>query len=105
MEIEKVYYKHYRYPSWYPVNLIEIEDLRPYSRRNENWMPSTRGGLTVCHLVLSNDVDIVGTAECSTKDNFCYATGRKIAHGRAMKAYREYVQSKKDYAQAIGMHD
>jgi len=55
------------------------------NHRGKNmFKPAERGGLTVC--ILKDDESRVvswGVAECSRKDAFCYATGRKIAEGRA----------------------
>ena len=88
MDIEKIYFKHYR-PMAIDKHLSPDEFLNHYSRGKSKWIPSIFGGLTECHIVLSNGQDIVGIAECSHKDNFCYATGRKIAYGRAMKKYNK----------------
>ena len=54
--------------------------VRPTS---EDKKPTPRGGFTVAYVI--DDVDQVGHwafARCSTKDNFCKATGRVVAGGR-----------------------
>lgn len=47
--------------------------------------PSPRGGLTQCRVTLPDGTEIVGTAECSDRDNFSKKIGRDIALGRALK--------------------
>ena len=39
--------------------------------------------VTVCTLAVKNRI-FQGIAKCSTKDNFCLNTGRKVALGKAM---------------------
>ena len=88
MEIEKVYYKHYRYPADWSYEKL---GMQPYSRRKTKWQPTCKGGRTICYLVLSNDNMVCGYADCSEKDNFSYKIGRQIAYGRAMKRYLKCV--------------
>lgn len=90
MKIERIYYKHYRYfDNEHNENILMrfSDTLKPYTRGEMKWQPTCKGGLTECHLILTNSQDIVGIAECSLKDNFNYRLGRAIAYGRAMKKY------------------
>lgn len=104
-EIERIYYKHYRYKEElyklgkylkekfeYGTMGYEIQNALSYTRGKTKWRPSCNGGKTECHIVLSNGVELVGIAECSLKDNFVYKIGRDIAYGRAMKQYLQYVE-------------
>ena len=94
MEIERVYYKHYRYRK-NMVNQLVMGVLRKpyhYQKGTTKWEPSCKGGATECHLVLDNDEEIVTVAECSLKDNFVYAIGRNIAYGRALKVFNEQYE-------------
>jgi hypothetical protein len=99
MEIEHIYYKHWRYfdKEQNDDSLLYMNILRPYTRRETEWQPTARGGKTECHLVLSDGTEIVGTAECSKKDNFNYSIGRQIAHGRAVKKYQKMLHKTEDY--------
>jgi len=94
MKVKKVYYRHYRYAT---INgQIDFDaliyGLQHYNRRKTKWQPSTKGGKTECHLVLEDDSEIVGIAECSLQDNFNYKIGRQIAFGRAVKKYNFWLQ-------------
>lgn len=80
----KVWYKHYRCRDGHEVMLF------PYSRGRENWQPSSKGGLTTCVIEDDSGHIFIGQAECSFKDSFVYAIGRKIAFGRAEKQMRKY---------------
>ena len=87
VKIEKVWYKHYRLPQEQ-----DKEKIYPYSRGKMDWIPACRGGLTACTILDENGNEFYAEAECSLKDNFVYATGRKIAYGRALKQMREYYE-------------
>ena len=50
--------------------------------------PKPKGGRTVCRITV-NGKDWIGDAYCSHSDNFCYALGRQISLGRAMKLYEQ----------------
>lgn len=92
MKIEYVYYKHWRYfdNTLNKCSVMNQPDIPcRYTRGQTKWQPTCMGGLTECHLVLENEIEIVGIAECSLKDNFVYALGRTIAYGRAMKQYQD----------------
>lgn len=88
VKIEKVYYKHYRH--------VERQDgywkyeIYPYSRGKTNWTPACQGGLTACTILDENGNEFHAKSECSLKDNFVYAIGRKIAYGRALKKMQQY---------------
>lgn len=75
----KVYVSHYRYDG--------EGELRRYLRSKPNdFEPSPFGGETVVEIVdQRTGVSATGIAFCSTKDQFNYKMGRKIAFGRAMK--------------------
>lgn len=83
----QVKFEHYRFPS----DGVESEPEEFYVGRHgkafryyrgmSKWIPSERGGYTICQLGCG-----AGLAECSPRDNFCYRTGRRIALGRARKA-------------------
>ena len=92
MEIERIYYKHYRYLDREQNEALKYMDiLRPYTRGKTEWQPTARGGATKCYLVLDNGEEIVGIANCSRKDNFNYNIGREIARGRAEKEYKKTI--------------
>uniref|UniRef100_A0A6M3L9R5 Uncharacterized protein n=1 Tax=viral metagenome TaxID=1070528 RepID=A0A6M3L9R5_9ZZZZ len=61
-----------------------------YQRGRTEWMPHERGGATQCFIKRCSDgaVVAIGFAECSIKDTFCYAKGRRIARGRALAALK-----------------
>lgn len=114
MKIERMYFKHYRIPKSKYVAMIFDALSDPgynkkyyrkkyyrYSRCKTDWQPTARGGKTECHLVLDNGSEIVGTAECSVQDNFCYAIGREIAKGRALKKFEYHKQQKDDFSVAM----
>lgn len=85
MEIEKVYYKHYRYFDFEQNhNSVASGDLLPYTKQKTKWQPTCKGGATQCFVVLENGTKIIGKAICSKQDNFVYAIGRKLACDRAM---------------------
>ena len=97
MNISRIYYKHYRYKHNMPVSVHDV-GLRHYTQGKTKWQPACRGGKTECHLVLDNDTEIVGVAECSPKDAFVYKVGRDISLGRAMKKFCYWQQANSDYA-------
>jgi hypothetical protein len=85
-------YKHFRIDK-------ETGELRPWFTPHKDadglkchpgYTPAERGGLTVCFLHKDKDEPPVayGIAECSLKDTFKYAMGRKIALGRAKAMLR-----------------
>lgn len=101
MDIKKVYYKHYRWEYCGDNNYV----IAPYSRTLKQFYPESNGGETECHLVLQDNSEIIGIAECSLKDNFNYKIGRAISYGRAMKKYHEWLdfinQQKQDYVTTV----
>lgn len=60
-----------------------------YYRGHSSWHPSEYGGATECvvvYLDTNGDEQVVTHREpCHKNNRFCYATGRKIAFGRALK--------------------
>lgn len=99
MEIERKYFKHYRYTmqDLFFMGLTHRKgDLLPYSRRVTFWEPATKGGQTQCVLELDDGKVIVGIAYCSKEDNFCYKIGRKVAEGRAMEMLKRWQQDEQD---------
>lgn len=63
--------------------------------KDQRWFkPEPRGGKTVCYLYVVGGSAIagVGAAYCSMKDQFCYATGRKIALDRAIHDLAEHME-------------
>lgn len=50
--------------------------------------PASKGGVTTCDLTVNGET-IQTAAYCSHSDNFCYARGRDISLGRAMKLYEQ----------------
>ena len=108
MKIERMYFQHYRVPkSKTHAAILDFvsavsghgynKKYYRYSRRKTEWQPAVNGGKTECHLVLDNGVEIVGVAECSMQDNFCYATGREISKGRALKKFAYYQKQREDF--------
>ena len=106
----KVYYKHYRVPSYVtglrgqPAN----GHLFGYSRarKRKSFRPASTGGATECTIVLDNGAAFNGIAYCSYSDPFCYKTGREIAYERAVKMALEtgeqgFVASKDEYVMRI----
>lgn len=99
----KFRYLHYRVPEHlariYDKDKGEPRDtmIVRYSR-SVGWMERTafylskwprpwpKGGATVCILEVGDD-KFVGWTVCSMSDNFCYAVGRDIAQGRALKKW------------------
>ena len=69
------------------VDDLEYEIMFRHSQVRENY-PGRFGisGSTICFITVSeNHPEVaVGAALCSSKDNFCRATGRKISLGRAL---------------------
>ena len=91
MEILRTKFEHYR-PDYYNSN----DELYRYTRSGINkalWIPRANGGKTVCKITIKLGVieaTVVGEANCSDKDIFCYATGREIAQFRAMRFISAY---------------
>lgn len=127
MEIVKTYYKHYRYVDyletsckkavkngkldWYIGGLsldaklygytFRTQPWRWYSKQKTWWTPTPRGGMTECHLVLSNGHELIGKAVCSQKDNFCYKTGRDLSLENAKALLDQHVRDVNDLANHI----
>lgn len=78
MEINKVFFKHYRY-------VQGTNNIKRYFRGRSEWEPSTKGGHTICIIVGENNKEYAGFSVCSDKDTFNYKVGREIAFGRALK--------------------
>lgn len=79
----KITFEHYRISKDDPTKTLQ----RYYpSKFKTNFTPIEKGGATVC-TIETDTLRIVRRADCSSKDNFCYKTGREIAFGRARKAY------------------
>lgn len=106
----KVFYKHYRVPS-YVTGLRgqpENKHLFGYSRakKRKSFTPASTGGATECTIALDNGAVFKGVAFCSYSDPFCYKTGREIAYERAVNAALEtgeqgFVASKNEYVMRI----
>ena len=89
--IRKVIFEHYRYvDEKHLPDHLELDTRYRYKRNLKPFVPSAKGGSTVCKIVLDDDTELSSCAECSTKDNFSYKTGRQIAYGRVMKKYEQY---------------
>jgi hypothetical protein len=91
-----VSFEHYRYnfyvygwedgPSRYRRKATKFDG--EFHFRN----PGERGGKTICRIKIPFGPDNAvyeGTANCSLQDSFCYARGREIAFGRAVKLLRQ----------------
>lgn len=98
----KEQYYHYRIPEDYTdlkKGFPPLPDLYLYNRKQQQFMnpyerqffPFERGGMTECVLSDVFGNRFTGYAFCSMSDNFCYATGRKIAYERAYKYYIDNV--------------
>ncbi|MFA5166604.1 MAG: hypothetical protein WC449_04960 [Candidatus Paceibacterota bacterium] len=89
MKVIRVIYEHWRYPEQNNKrntdNLYTSDRLYRYKRNFKTFVPSGRGGMTICRLVLEDGREFVGVAHCNTIDNFNYRLGRKIAFGRVWK--------------------
>ncbi len=70
-----------------------FRQMAQYSRSVTEWMPTTCGGATECYLEIDGEVVAYGITFCSDKDHFCYKRGRTIAFGKAMKYYKEILES------------
>lgn len=73
----RVVYRHYR--------MCEATGrMSRYRRGRTKGVPAVCGGMTHC-VIRGDDGSVVsvGISLCSPRDNFCYATGRKIARERA----------------------
>jgi hypothetical protein len=96
MKVIRTIYEHWRYPKadneHNIENFYDPDRLYRYKRNFKTFVPSCKGGLTICRLVLDNGDEIIGTAHCNLVDNFNYRLGRKIAHGRALKRLGETYQ-------------
>jgi hypothetical protein len=83
VEIEKVYYRHYRYEDF-----CGQKTLQRYYRSGKSrsiWMPTTRGGVTEAVAVVNyggESYEIVARAVCRNDENFCYKIGREVAKER-----------------------
>lgn len=79
----KVTYEH-----WRPAQAGDGTAYRYFIGRSK-WKPNSRGGFTTCRIEVSFDnreYIVVGRADCSKKDAFCYRIGRAISYGRALKS-------------------
>jgi len=91
MDIVRVRYEHYR-PMLYGYD----KTLYRYTRGGPNktiWMPDSTSGKTRCILEVKlgdHTGYIMGEADCSKNDAFCYKTGREIAEFRARRIYSAY---------------
>ena len=65
-------------------------DLRRYYRDKPNFRPYEKGGATLCTITFDSGKSFQGIAICSMSEQFCYARGRKIAYGRALKEVIKY---------------
>lgn len=86
----KIKYQHYRTrkqdAAMLPARGQPPSDrLYPYAKDQHDFMPHERGGMTTCRVELEDGTEVVAMATCSMSDPFCYARGRRIALGRAMK--------------------
>lgn len=93
MKVIRTIYEHYRYPhSENEQNIVNVYNpyhAYRYKRNFKTFVPSGNGGVTACRLVLDTGEEIVGIAHCNPTDNFNYRLGRRIALGRAQKAFAE----------------
>lgn len=74
------------------------EFLRRYRRGMKDFEPHVKGGKTVATVVDDAGNEFIGVSRCSLEDNFCYAMGRRIAIGRAMKEYKAYKRHMQEIA-------
>ena len=89
MQVEKIYYRHYRYYDYGVRSESPLQDF-PYryfrsGKNRSRWMPTTRGGKTEAVAVVTyggHTYEIVSTAKCRPDENFCYKTGRDYAKYR-----------------------
>jgi len=84
MEIEGIYYKHYRN---YKDECGKVSTHRYYKSgdNKSKWHPASTGGKTECITLVSyggETFEIMASAKCNTKDLFCYKTGREVAYFR-----------------------
>lgn len=91
----KITYRHYRflkYPTL-PLRPWDAEEFTGrhgvayhYQRGVTKWEPLPRGGYTICTVYDDAEIKLlIGIAECSPLDSFCYRIGREIAKGRLIK--------------------
>lgn len=108
MKVVRTIYEHWRYPE--AANKHNIENMyNPclhyrYKRNFKTFIPSCKGGMSVCRLVLDTGEEIIGVAHCNKTDkkNFSYRLGRKIAYGRAHKVFvRKYQDDLKQQFDAL----
>jgi hypothetical protein len=84
MELDRVVVEYYR--------IVSGKGLVRYFRKGKrDFVPETKGGMTICKLILEDGREITGVANCSKKDNFNYRLGYRIAVGRAEKIYNNLV--------------
>ena len=95
----RVTYDYYRVPEIAmatplikPVYKGQPKHALPYRRSQPLFKPYPKGGGIVCKLWAGGALVGTGIATCSMSDNFCYKTGRGIAHTRAkhnmLKAFK-----------------
>lgn len=88
MKVIRTIYEHWRFPKnckYNTANGYVSERVYRYKRNFKKFIPSGKGGMSICRLVLDTGEEIIGVAHCNQLDNFNYRLGRTIAHGRAMK--------------------
>jgi len=94
----KIKFSYYRIPNTIDVpckGRPKIKYLHKYVK-GKGWegfsypsRPLPKGGVTVCIIENRDGVRVQARASCSHSDNFCYALGREISLGRALKLYKQ----------------
>ena len=86
MEIQKIYYRHYRlYKGWECGGEVRKNFLARYTRSGKNksvWHPIARGGKTEAVALVTYGgytYEVVATTVCRPDEAFEYAEGRKYA--------------------------
>jgi hypothetical protein len=65
--------------------------LTAHQLRERGLRPAAKGGTTLVEIEFADGNFSRTFARCSPRDNYCKATGRMIAVGRAVKFYAECV--------------
>lgn len=85
----KVYTAHLRTPvspqdpaDW---RILPAPLLSAHALRERGYGIGAKGGLTLVQVEFADGNVARGAARCSPRDNYCKATGRNIALGRALK--------------------
>ena len=83
---------HLRNPDMNILNWRALPgQLTAHQLREYGFRPAAKGGTTLCEIEFA-DGNVARTfARCSPRDNYCKATGRMIAIGRALKLHEECV--------------